>query len=352
MMSAVRNRAMLALVILCAFAAPGRGDEVDYLPDGCFFYFSGDVAAFRKSKLYQEATKQIKEFERGFNDMRDRLGVPVDNIARLSVGVMNTDGPSGEVGILTTLKPIKAADILAAKKGFPFQKDYTHKEVKVGKHTLYEENYRFEFDKDATQPVKGQAFCVVEEKIVLFGRLEGIRKVLERDKKPVFSPGVAAGIKEAGMKDALLIVFDFSGFPEKEKDRFKRDLDRAFPGAEAVFDSLQTLTVRGNATDAVKATARLTCKNKTAEADVKKAVNAGMDQIKGFLAENPTDPPEVKKAKTEVRAALAAVALSAQDAQVTAEVSIDAATAVRTLESLLVPKKVEKKFKDFKDDKK
>src|SRR5438132_264701 len=83
MKQTLKHRALFVGILLCALAAPARGDEIQYLPDGCFLLFSADLSAFGKSKLYQEAKKQIHAFDEGYqNGLREQMGVPADNVAR------------------------------------------------------------------------------------------------------------------------------------------------------------------------------------------------------------------------------------------------------------------------------
>jgi len=223
--------------------------------------------------------------------------------------------------------------------------------MKIGAHTVYEENYRFSFGKDDDKPgpiQTGQAFCVVEGKYVLFGMLQSVQKVLERDKKPVFSARVEAGLKKTGLANTLTVVLDLDGLLERERAFMLKDLGHQFPGLETVAGGMQTFALRINAADKVKVLASLTCKNAESAGDLKKVGDAGLVLFKGLLKDNPQDSPEIQKAKKEVGMALSAVQLTAKDAQVHAEISLDAATAVSAVHSLFEVQTKKKKVETGK----
>ena len=325
----------------------------EYLSDDCSMIFSFDVAAFMKSKLYQELKTQIKEFEGVFPEVGREFsffGIPVENVARFTAGGNKTR----EIGIITTLKPISAADIKENAKPFsPFAKNYKLAEVKVGNYTVYEESYQYQFDpKDKPGEVfKGRAFCVVEEKIVIFGGLEAIKKVLQRDRKPVFSRGMAAEL-ESGLTGGYTLIVDVNAMPEQERKSLERELGGAIPGFADVLAGVKVLAVRGSAGDDVAVRATLTCKDKPSAESAKNTADVGLALLKlAFGKGDPQDTAEVKKAKKAVTDVLGTVKLTSQDTHVRAEASIDAVAATAVIRALFEIQQVElKKIKEISTD--
>jgi hypothetical protein len=327
--------ALVGLVLWC-LAAPARGDDLQYLPDGSMFVVSVDLAALLKTTTYKVTKSRIKAFDESLQKgLRDEMGILATNVARITAGVeaITTDG----IIIYTTIKPVSAADIKAAKKPHSFKVNFKHREVKVGDYTIYEENYQFQSNpKEKPGPVQAEmAFCVVEERTVVYGRLEAVTKILERNKKPVLSAGVQAGLKQTGFASAVTLVMDLQAIPEREKKSMLKDFGKLVPGLADVADGMQTLAVRVNEKDNVTVTATMFCKDAASAANAKKVADDGVATVKGRLKDDPKLPVEVRETMKEVRTALGAVKLYTKDAQVNAEVTLDAAKAVTVVRTIL-----------------
>ncbi len=358
MFSMLKGRGTLAaaLVLLCGQAAPGRADEIQYLPNGCFVVYSIDMAGLLKSKLYQEAKAKVNWFDDDLrHSLADEMGIPAANVARVTVGVASG---TEEIVVLTALKPITAAEIQASRKVRPWQKDFAYKEVKVGAFTIYQESYSISFNpKDKpSKPADGRAFCVVDKNLLVCAfELDALKKILERNKKPTLSPNMEARLKEAGLKNMLTMVLDVTAFPEKEKKPLLRDLGKQLPGLENVFEGLQTLTVKGSAANQVKVSATMHCKDAATAGDFLKIANGGVIILKTLFKNEEGDaPPEAKDSLKELGKVLDAVKLTTKGAQVNAEVTVEAAAAVTVVQGLLVPKKAtikKGKIEEFKDGK-
>lgn len=342
--------AFIAAFLFC-LAVPARADEIQYLPNGCIILYSVDMAGFLKSKLFQEAKTKIKGFDEEMQrSLREEMGFPSSNIARLTAGVgMAGQGREDFVMIVTTAKPVAAADIKANRKVRSYQKNFSYKEVKVGAHTIYGESFSFDFKSPLED---GRAFCVVDKNVIVYAdRAESLKRILERDKKEKLSKGLEAGLKATGLDSTLTVVFDVTKFPEKEKNRMIRDLAQQLPGLGNVFDGLQVLTLKGTADDKVKATATMTCKDAATAGDFRKLADAGIVLLKAQIKKEADreSTPEKAAALKAVTKALDAIKLTTKDAQVNGEVTVDAATAITFLEGVFRPVRVEPR--DFKDDK-
>jgi hypothetical protein len=353
------KRALLLFTTFSFFlAAPARGGDDDYLPDRTFIVGSVNLPEMRKSRTYQEGKNQAKflvdAIEKGLSEY---MGIPAANIARftLGVGVGERRGIE-DLKVITTIKPITAAQIKEAKKPAPDYRNFTHKESKVNGFTVFEENYSFAFepkDSGESEPrvFSGQAFYLVEEKTVLFGRIDTLKIVLGRKEKPALSANMKAGLK-AGAADTWTLVIDLQAMPERPKKSLLSDLDR-IAGLTDVFGSVQTLSLRGSSADKIKAFATVACKDAASAAEAKKVADGGLVFLKGELKGDPNLPPTVQAALKELRNLLDGVKLSTNDAQVRAEVVIEARAAIAIVQLLDIEKTSKRKFdKDSKDEKK
>jgi hypothetical protein len=348
MMFPFSRRAMVSssLLFLFTLVAPLRADETAYLPAGAWMIYSFDVAAFVKSKAYTEARKQIPEFDKVLEmGLKDTLGVPLGNVARLSAGAGGEKEGMEEFSmVITTLKPVTAGDIKATRKPRPYQKNFTYKEVKLGAHTLYEENYQFEFkatagqDKGDKQPaqatVQGSAFCILEGKYVLHGPQRTLKAILDRNNKPALSSGIAAALKQKGLVDPLTLILDFQGMPQREKKNMLREFDKPFAGVGGVIDRLQTARLSVSGEDTIRATVSLQCKDDATAGEVKKIAETGLATIKGMLIDDPKLPAQVQEMIKDVRTTLGNVKVSTQGPQANVEVAVSAASAARAVRAV------------------
>jgi hypothetical protein len=347
------HRFLVAAVFVAAVAAPSRADELQYLPNGTFLLYSLDVKAALKSKLYEEVRSRFKELEKELGRSNEEIGIDVKNMARITAGAASIGWRDQDSIIaVATIKPVTAAEIKTARKPWAFQKDFKFTESKVGKHTVYEESYSFNFgdktDDKPRPPEKGQAFCVVEDKVVLYGRLGSLKKVLERSEKVKLSPGAEAGLKAAGLSEPLTMIIDLQAIPERDSAEMKKALGQVIPGFADAFANARTLTVRASAADQVKAVATVYFKDAASAADAKKVADGGLLAIKGLLADDPQDEPMVQKAKKGAREALGALKLAGKDTQVSAEIALEPAVAAEVARSLTGKKERKKEFKEEK----
>ena len=144
---------------------------------------------------------------------------------------------------------------------------------------------------------------MVEDKVVLYGEMSSMKKILEGDQKPTFRSGLSAAIKQTGLKSTVTVVVDLESLPERERKSMERDLGRDLPGFADAFPGMKVLTLQFNATDKLKATAAVTCKDADTAAATLKVGEAGLAKIKG-LTKNPNAdklPPEVQEAAQRFR---------------------------------------------------
>jgi hypothetical protein len=340
------------LVAVFCLAIPAQAQDGKYLPDGCTVVYSVDMIAFMKSKAYQAAKTKTSAFDEEIQKvLGERIGVAADNITRMSAGVASAAaGGTENVIIISTIKPISAAAIKAAKKPFDYQKDFTHKEEKIGAYTVFVEYYRFQFNpKDKPGELEaGQAFCVVEDKVVLHGGRQLLKKVLERNKMPTLSPHMESALKQVGFKDGLMLVLDYPGMPERERKSMLTEIGRLIPGAAEIAPNVQAFAMRANGQDKVKLSATLFCKDAASAAEAKKVADGGIVAIKALIKDDPEQPADLRAAMKEVRSFLDAIKTSSKGAQANADATVEAATVVSVIEALLVPKSSKKEFKDKK----
>jgi hypothetical protein len=343
-----RNKGLFLLLLfsLCAaLVAPARGDEAKYLPDNCGMFVSTNIPALLKSKLFQEG-KNLFIFKEVPKYLQQGIGIPVENVARLLIA-QETENKSRPLVIVSTIKATTVAEIRALKKTLPNQQYFEYKEFKIGNAVVIQEYFVQPDDPTQAKGKKArvfptESFCVIEEKIVLHGNFEMIKRILERNKMPKLSAGIKAGIKEVGAH-TVTMVMDLVNMPQRERDSMIGNLGEMIPGLTDVLGTIQTLTFHETTADKVSASIAITCKDAASASAFHKAAEAGLALLKG---KPPMDDPmlhaEMREAIKAVPALIDAVKFSSNDFQVRAEALVEVRTALSILPAIFgkpAPKK-------------
>jgi hypothetical protein len=353
-------RPLLVLVVgvlLCWPAPRALGDELQYLPTDPHMVASLNFSAFLKSKTFQElkklAPKLGEDVEVGIGE---HSGIPSANIARITGGLVfskdNYKIPE-DISIITTTKAVNADEIKAKIKSYPSEKNVAYKEVKVGTFTIYQRTYQFQIDLQGNLgPVQeGETFCVAESKVVLWGQLPVLTKILERNKKSEQSANLKTELKEAPLTSEVMLVLDIENMPPWRREIMMQPWIANFPETKDVADKLKLLAVKMSEAKSVKGTATLWCKTKSNATEIKKiadSVQAGLpDKLKDKAL--PDQQEIVKSAITLIKA----VKLSAKGDKVTANVTVEPATVAQFLTIMKgkpkMPKKIETEPKKSTD---
>ncbi len=346
MVTALTNRFRLTLLLggiglLLAAPTAARGDELQYLPDDCHLVASLNYQDFLKSKTYQELKKQIPEVGKNLEGgLTEGLGIPGNNLARITSALSfgAKPGPEPQVGMLNTIKAIKAEDIKANKKIQPWMKNHAYKEVKVGTFTLYQQTYQFEINgKIDDKVLEGPAFCVVEDKLVLFGSVPDLKKILERNKKPALAANLQAGMKEANFSNVASFVLDIQGMPQWAREEMAKNLSKTSPAIEGLAEQVKLLAIKVNEDGQVKGSATLFCKDAAGAGKVHKAAAMVLADLKSKLKDDPTAPAPKQELIKGARMFIEAVKLSDKGEEATATVAVEPAAAAHFLTALFAP---------------
>jgi hypothetical protein len=364
MLTTVKNRAgaalapmfwpgTLLLILPGLPAAPARGDEIRFLPSSAQVVRVVDFAAIRQSKTFQEVRKRLsKDQQKVFDDIQGLLpirGLPRDNLARLTVSeFFPKKGQPESLTLVGTVKPVTAADVKKVQLGFIgnlFTSVVGHKEIKIGKFTLYQERVR-------TGPLIGGGnkdrdgdvgVCLVEPKRFLIGSVPVLKKVLERNKRPALSANMRAGVREAGSAVWSTVV-DFQGLPKSEREKFVQQLGK-MPEARDVGDKLKflALAVKLNEDGSLKGSLSLHCTSAAGAGAVRKLVEATLADLERKLAVGPRAPESQKKLAEEGRGLVKAVKLSVTGDRVTARLEVGPAALARTISAMIAAAPADKK---------
>jgi hypothetical protein len=314
-----RSRTMLlvglgcggALLLLCMGVGAGVGiwwymsspigDELTYMPNNCEILASIRVDQLLASDAYKQVEREVPQLKQAIagGEAEKEIGLQLSNIERVVVGgtMGNREQP---IVAVRTKQAVKADDLVAKIKG----KSFTNK--KVGSYTLYEAG--------------ADGFCVVSNKLVLFGPSGGVQAVLSRNKKPTFSAGLSAAMKEADFSKTIAVAVavpqgggkpaaGFGGFPLG---------GAALGGTEDV----EGVVVQAKVTSDVSLTFMLLCKDAATATVAKRKLDEGLTKAKSA----PGIPPDLRS--------LLDVKASVSGRKVTATMDIKVAPLIKTAKNL------------------
>jgi hypothetical protein len=155
---------------------------------------------------------------------------------------------------------------------------------------------------------------------------------------------VQAGLKHAGFS-MLTVAVDVQGLPVPEKATLLKEMGKIVLGFADAFGSTQTLSLRVDAADKIKASATLLCADARSAVAVREVVDAARVAFKDLLKDDAEHAPRDRAMKQLLRAVLDEVKVATNGTQVNAEVVIEAATAIQLLRSTMDEKKPVPEFK-------
>ncbi len=262
-----------ALLLLCLgvgagvgvwwYMSSGLGDELTYMPGDSEILASVRLDQLLTSNAYKQVEKelppQVKQMISSAK-AQNEIGLQLSNVDRIVVGGA-MDSKNQFVVAVRTKQPVKAEDMVNQIKG----KKFTG--TKVGSYTLYE-----------TASEGGEGFCVANKKLVLFGPNKSLRDVLQRNKKPTFSAGLSAAMKEADFSRTIVLAMA----PKPAAARPRGPAGFPFPGAMPFGggDDLEGAVLQVKVTADVSVSVVVLCKDSATATAAKKKLDEGMTQMK------------------------------------------------------------------------
>jgi hypothetical protein len=231
-------------------SALGSGEL--YLPDDCKFIASVHVDKMLESPLF-------KELQNEFPDLRDEVNREGTKDKAKRVLVAGGFSDQQPLMIMELRAPVTVDE---AKKSFKITEVA---EEKYDNFTLY----LFADPTDFGAREKTMAFCFPEKYVLLQGKVDKVKAVLKRNKKPELPKELQAALRQADMSASLTMVASLKGAPVPDG-----------PAAEkmrAVADKVEHAILVVNMTTDLTMSATVHCTEAKAAEELR-------DLIKGFLA--------------------------------------------------------------------
>jgi hypothetical protein len=141
-------------------------------------------------------------------------------------------------------------------------------EVQVGKYTM-QQGEKAQFAKNP------RAFCVADSKVIVYGHLDGLKAVLERNKKPELG-GLQAALKETDLSKPVAFAADLKAIMAKT-NKGNRPAQDPFSQGLGMAEGLAGHATLGKS-DSLTVT--VLCKDTTAANDLRKMIEGGVVMVK------------------------------------------------------------------------
>jgi hypothetical protein len=189
---------------------PGAGkteltdDDIQFLPDGCQLVAALDVEGLRASKAYGKVKRKYKEMTGASlaqleADLTKRLGLGPADINKVLLGGEFSKLPPDFTVVVKTSKALRAEDLVHKLGGQDF-----FDEEKSGPYRMYTST------REELKTVGGEylpdSFAVVNNTTVVLGPAVSVRKVLERNHNPRFTPSLQEAMKKTDFSRTLAVA--------------------------------------------------------------------------------------------------------------------------------------------------
>lgn len=170
------------------------GSVQKYIPENSQFILSIQVDELLSGEAMQRVREEFassKDFEKELHrKAKSTLGLTPAEIDQLVFAARLDEFMEG-VLIVTTKKEVDASTLSSAM-------GRSASETKVGEFSVHK--------------FADQGFCVADKKLVLYGQFAAIKKILERDRAPALTEGMANILAHVDFSKSLVMVADVKGF--------------------------------------------------------------------------------------------------------------------------------------------
>ncbi len=243
----------------------GVTDELKFMPDNCQMLAAIQMDELLQSGAFKELRREIPEIEQALTqDKNNELGLGMDDIEKIVFG--NSSVNANEmITVVRTKKPVSAQDMRTNRKGT------TYTEVKVGKYLLHE-------PADANSP----AFCVPDKKVVIVGRTEALRTILQRDKKPVFPEGLQMAMKQADFSKTIAFALDLKAGQSKPGAPGAMPMMGPNPMFQNGLDKADGLAIQAKIGSEVRLDVTVLCRDSKSAEDLHKQIDTALGLLKNL----------------------------------------------------------------------
>jgi hypothetical protein len=257
-------------------AAPDQ-EMMRYLPSNSQLVVSICPGPVVESAAYRDVCRRVPQVARSEAQIEEKVGLPPSQVTRVIIG------GNGEAAVFVcrTKNPIVIADLLANMK------DARYRQEKVGRYTIYKKI--------------NDAFCVAQDKLILFGPPDTLRETLLREGQPDLSSVLQSAIRAADFSKDVVIAANAKDILRKDS---RLDSTKVGGWSQEVTDA----AIRANAAvvyeitfgKAIESLTTMCCKDTTTAKELKALQEEAVAKAK----DDPKTPRALRKSLALQRWAL------------------------------------------------
>jgi hypothetical protein len=291
--------AMLVTPGVSRSAPPAPAEDFKWVPADSNIVVVVQMDKLLTSDSFKKLRKAVPDIDRNMEKgFREEFGFELSTVERMTVGgTFRKDEP---MFVIRTRTALKAADIVKARSDAT-RGNTEFKEEKVGTRTLHVASKDFEM-----------SFCLLDDMTVVVGPAKTVKPLLADARKAGLGEALQAAAKAADMNATVVVLADFKSITAGHNPGPPFDaIHKAIEGTTGT-----ALTVKVGPDVTVRAAA--VCKDAAAAEAVKKAADAGLMLVQGFLKDaGPKVPKELLdvpgQVKTSVKGNLAEATVTVKD---------------------------------------
>lgn len=258
-----------------------RDEWTRFLPADCVLITSVRIGELQAN----EAWKQMLQ-EKPQNKMEMYYGLGKDNVIQLirARPRKNLKDKPDEwrfaIAIIMTRQPARAEDIKATLMNSRDRAKISEfREVKAGRFTMYQANstkttFTLATRQTTTETLftaRGESFCIVADKMVVYGRAQDLKAVLERDTSPTLAEEMKVALGETDLSRTVAFAFAPRHTPDEPAG------SNYLPIAIRGYGNPEKVTVRASgwvAVDSrVRASVKVVCKDDRAADELRRVAD-------------------------------------------------------------------------------
>jgi HEAT repeat protein len=237
-------------------SSPGISRELYYLPDNAQVIAVMDLEALNGSEAFRRFKEEAKITNAEIDvEFLRVLGVKFSQISRAVLG--GNFGEATDVVLVLRLNaPITIDTILASKRRDRFE--------------------RVTINRDEVHEGQQEAYCVPDDRTVVLGTPEAVRKVLRRGRKASLSPGTQAALGKTDLGRVLSVAVDIRDLQPKKN----AVLQRAFPPAWAPLFDAEAFALVADVREFLGVTATMVCRDADHAEDLKSLLEGSFQALR------------------------------------------------------------------------